>query len=338
MFCVYCGKQLPENGICDCRSPKEPTNDMPMLDPYQPIEEAPEAAVPTAVPSSSEATSDSVYNPYEPQAQSEVVTEENPVSKQPTPVANPTDKQAAIKKVFGSGGMCFRSVLLTLTYVLNPTNILELLTMIASWNIFGKTRKATDRISTAGYNLYRGVLVLRIICTFIIFLPTLVCTLLPSSISRIKDALCQVVYNYYSAANPGVSYSVEMTTAGYVCVWIFLLGVFLFNLIYLMQLRGSYTKVVKEIKNEANTKKVHLFPILLNFIGGVLNILSGILAILFFAGLSELARELLGQADAEVVYYILIYAHVLPVSCILKGLAQFVEACVLASARSKLRS
>ncbi len=249
MYCIYCGKEIPEGTTCSCRSGA----------PEQPVYSQP------------------AYNAY-----SNNVYQDGTVHTPVTEVIQ-TPVHTAVKKVMGSPIGLIIAILLSSQLVLEiaagitgngifTVNILLILAVIATWVSYAAGRNS-QTTSTAGLTINSGLLITQIVFSsiafvfltfviiFMVFFRSVLWDMLPSSTQYYWDI-------YYNMSDLPV-FVFWIVEAVFVCA-------FLFALFYFISLRHNIKEMRYAVNGQKDVRGIGMFPIIIMFIMGGCTVLSNL--------------------------------------------------------------
>ncbi len=324
MYCLYCGKQIPDGGVCDCRAninqPQTPqmNNNFPNQNaPYQ-NQSAPYQPDMNYQPNMG-------YTPYN-------NYEQPPVS----------ERAAAIKNLMGSANVLALAVIISLSLVLSIfggifgnsyslISVVSILTLIAAWLVFsaGHNRNATP---TSGLTICSGLLIAYIVYISLAFvLMSAVIIILMVNAGSINEALTHLPKNIYNQLSDLDFTNIAMPI--FVILEVVIACTFIFALFYYIILRNNVVAIRSAAKDEPVVKKINLFPVILLFIGGASGILNAISSMAVgsagFASVNDLLKDAGINYSLSVNYFGL-------VSSLLTSVASILEGTILLKARNIL--
>lgn len=304
MFCVYCGRQIPEGGTCPCQAPSGQTPD-------------------NNISNAGEAYNNFQYNP-QPNYQ-------QPNYQRPQ-IEGPMLK---MKELFSGTAFLLVAIMISviggLSILSGGFSVFTVLEIVAVWITYSSAKKANQPIKTTGMTIGSGMIIAEIVFLCIGFAFILIGILLCTTILRAPINI------FLSELTSRINLKVNMVDLG-VAIWIILatvmICIFLFQLFYLISLRNSILCLRGYSMNKKPTQNVSLFPVVYLFITAITGFVSNVLFSAFnISGvINEFISSILEEANINYNYtFRLSYFAV--ISAYISALLPIFEAVFLLKAR-----
>lgn len=246
MFCIYCGKQIPEGTECDCR--KQVYSNTPVPSPSAP-------AAPTT-----DTGSYYNYNYYS--------NPQNPGFANPYQDSKPRISAAhqAIKDVFRSPLMLITCILFSADFVLGlldgfSIDILLLLSTVGLWLVYAFSLRAESPLKTVGLKFHSVILIIQRI--FLIMLYAII-SILIITLTFIPDELNEFMYDmkYYMAINYNwdFDYNFSFTSIVFTILLVVWTCFFLFVLFYNIKMNNNVKLLSETAKDVETRRRFSVFP------------------------------------------------------------------------------
>lgn len=331
MFCIYCGKEIPEGSECSCRkqpyqdnsvSANAPLTQTPDTNPYNNFNYygAPQYSGP-AMP----------YQDSRPQ-----------ISK----------KHQAVKDVFRSPLTLITCVLFSADFVLGlldgfSMDVILLLSTVGLWLIYAFSHKAEAPLKPAGLTFHSVILIIQRV--FLIMLYAIVSVMI-ISLAFIPDELNEFIreMQYYMSINYNwdFNYTFSFTPIVFSILFIVWTCFFLFMLFYNISLRNNVRCLIDTTKSVETRRSFSTFP-------GVAMILKFLLsagsAITYFftadarsrftnSFLNSLLRQIEDSADIKFNYTFNLAAnYITPARIAVSAAAMLLSAIIVFSLKAKMK-
>lgn len=262
MFCIYCGKDIPDGTECDCRR-QAASDNLPN---------------PTDPESISKRSAYSDFNYYTPQESQYGYGNANRQFSSES--ARLPENQGVLKEVFGSPLMLVMSILFSLQVVLEIItsfnfDIFSILTAVGMWLIYASARKADAPFKTGGLTIHSVVLMISrvfwIMLYVLIMILLTILSLIPSQLNAFLDEL-----NTYMSINYDTTTAIGFSTTVFIILMVVWTCVFVFVLFYNIKLRNSTIALKNNAQNIPSKHGVSIFPAIVFIIQAVGSVGSAI--------------------------------------------------------------
>ncbi|MCM1308137.1 MAG: hypothetical protein NC223_06025 [Butyrivibrio sp.] len=250
MFCIYCGKEIPEGTECDCRrqSPSNAPDASPSV---------PEAPAPTYTPTPDNAA----YSGYGYYAAPRNTAFSNPYQESGPQISS---AHQAIKDVFRSPLMLITCILFSADFVLgliDGFNILPILSTVGLWLVYAFSLKKDAPLKTVGFTFHSIVLIIQRVC--LIMLYVIIAILLvflafvPNELNEfLNDIRLYMSINY----NRDFDYTFSFTSVVFTILLIVWTCFFLFMLFYNIKMRNNVRFLSETAKSAETRRSYSVFP------------------------------------------------------------------------------
>ncbi|MGN0374163.1 MAG: hypothetical protein ACI4EN_01585 [Butyrivibrio sp.] len=292
MFCIYCGRPLKDNEVCNCRGFN--TYNLNTTDSYN-----------------------SQYN-YVDNRNNYNFFDESWKSNRCIP---------AVREVLNSPATVITAVLLTVSFAIKliggmDFDILLLLNMIGAWIVNSVAKKTNRKFSTSGLSIISGVMTVNIVALCIVFavlIPLLIGCIYTG---KINDGITYVFRMFNDNYN---GYTVELTTLANISLCVISLALFWFILYYYVSFRGNIVYIKKAVSDTPGKGKFTAFPNVISIIYGILCIAAGIGIFCAGRNLTAFINREFAREDAMMLNILSIglrFAY--PCSAILSGIVRII--------------
>lgn len=254
MFCIYCGKEIPEGSECSCRKQSYPDSSAPASTTF------------TQTPDTNAYNNFSYYNSPQYAGYSAPYQDSKP---QISP------KHQAIKDVFRSPLTLIACILFSADFVLGlldgfSVEIVLIISTVGLWLVYAFSHKADAPLNTAGLKIHSVVLIIQRIFLIMIYA---VVSVMIIALAFIPDELNEFIreMQYYMSINYNwdFNYTFSFTSIVFSILFIVWTCYFLFMLFYNISLRNNVRFLTDTVKNEKPRRHFSAFPgvaMLLSFI------------------------------------------------------------------------
>ena len=271
MYCIYCGKPIPDGGKCNCKDPvpsykpEYPYSPTPMVAPYTPPEYT--------------------YNYQKPQLNDSFCDN--------------------LKVVFGSPLMLIFAILSCLAFVLDIIsfnfNILLILTIIGAFLIYSNSRNKNAITSKTGYTLLWIVNIVNF-ATYCIVALSLFIPLIRTVLSGAMDEGVTYIVRLF---NDDFKHSiVRLTPLANISICIIVFAIILLIFLYLLTLNSNLVYIRRRISSPEAKGTYRNFPNVMLIIHGVTGFFIGMIIINEQALISQVMYDIL-YSNMSTVYKIL---------------------------------
>lgn len=246
MFCIYCGKQIPEGTECDCR--KQVYSNAPVPSPSAPAAPTPDTGAYYN------------YNYYS--------NPQNPGFANPYQESKPHISAAhqAIKDVFRSPLMLITCILFSADFVLGlldgfSMDILLLLSTVGLWLVYAFSQRAETPLKPVGLKFHSVILMIQRI--FLIMLYAII-SILIICLAFMPDEFNEFMYDmkYYMAINFNwdFDYSFSFTSIVFSILLVVWTCFFLFVLFYNIKMKNNVKLLSNTAKGVETRRSFSVFP------------------------------------------------------------------------------
>lgn len=286
MYCIYCGKPIPENGKCNCKDPvvslkkENPYEPTPVISPYTPPEYT--QNIPVAPPYAAP-----INQPYATQS----------------PVPN-DDYSNAIRAAFGSGTMLVVAILSCIAFVLDiisfNINIPLLLIIIASFMINSNARNKRSRLSQSGYTLFSISTIITLATNSVISVSILIYVIRLILTDFMNDKITCIA----KLMNDDFKHAtIRLTPLANVSLCLIIFAIALLMFLYLLTLNNNLLFIRRKISAKNDKGRFSSFPNIMLIIHGGLGIIASIVFFKEQVLITNILHELL--IDFHTVYEVL---------------------------------
>lgn len=298
MFCIYCGKEIPDGSECDCR--KQASADAPAFSPAPMSEPAQPSAPGVYNPSNSYSAPQ--YGPY---ANAYQPGQEN----RPRISA----KHQSIKEVLRSPLMIITCILFSADIVLGLINgfsmdILLILSAVGLWLVYASSLKQDAPLKPVGFTFHSIVLIIQRVFLIILYA---VLSIVIFALAFIPDQINDFIHevNTFLSMNYNIDFMYDFSFTSIVFIILFVVCTcwFLFMLFYNITLRNNVRFLSDAVRNTETRRKFGVFPgvvFILHFISQAASAVTYIVTAgarnkFFDSFFNALLRELEKAADTE---------------------------------------
>lgn len=351
MFCIYCGKEIPDGTVCPCRKQaeasetKENLTSAPFGDfGYRGAEDGAENNN-TQGSSMNNGLSSGMDNGHNNGFGSGMDNGYNNgfgsgmnngynngfgsgmnngyYNGMPQPsYTNPamlSDRHMAVKKALGSPLALIAAVFYTAGVVLSvfqsfSLSIFSVLIIIGIWITYSSAHKPYAPAKTGGLTLFSGVLIAQIVFMILAYLS--VAAIL--GICALFPEQLNSEYSYISRYlninyNFDMPASINVTSGVFVILIVVWTCMAVFGIFYYATLRTSITSIRAEINGQPSNHKISVFPMVMLIINGIVSIAGGIITIMTLDEQSRIVNSILEKLfeEAEIQMEFTYHASVL---------------------------
>lgn len=244
MYCIYCGKPIPEGGKCNCKDP--------VITPKQGFTYTP----------------DPLISPY--------ATPEYTYSSLKSPADNAFCD--TLRSVAGSGPVLIFAILSCLAFVLDlisfNINIPLLLTIIGAFLIYSNSRQKNSITRKSGYTLF-SIVTIANLATHCVFSISIIIYLIRTIATNMMDE--RITYILRIINDDFEHSTVRLTTLANVSICLIALAVAVLVFLYLFTLNCNLLYIRRSISSPNAKGSFHNFPNIMMIIYGVLGFIAAII-------------------------------------------------------------
>ena len=306
MYCIYCGREVPEGQECRCRNAGTGNQPSGGNGNYgAPYAEPSGQGMPYG-PGSSYGSGPSYgqgqsYGQGAPYGQGPSY---NPGPVYGQNVMEMTPRHKAVKKILGSGFMAVIAALYTAGCVAGGDwGVLNILMIVAMWITFAAASRKNGSVKTAGMSIMSGVYVARIVLQSLAFLGcSVVLAILlfnPVLISKPYGFLVKYINLYFDIDMPVEIAFTGFVTGTIIAVWVCM---FIFTIFYLNSLRHSASALKFNVTQAHPSCNVSIFAAVVLMLDALLGLASLSMLIIHMGDINGFITAILNHYDVNVKF------------------------------------
>lgn len=305
MYCIYCGKPIPEGGKCNCKDP--------VITPKQEFTYSPNP----------------VISPYTPP--------EYTYSSPKTPSGNAFCD--TLRSVAGSAPVLIFAILSCLAFVFDLVsfniNIPLLLTIIGAFLIYSNSRQKNSIIRKSGYTLFSIVTIVNLAAHCVISISIIIHLIRTIATGMMDERITYIV----RIINDDFNHStVRLTTLANVSICLITFAVVVLVFLYLFTLNCNLIYIKRNITSQNTKGSFHNFPNVMMIIHGILGLVAAIVIIKEQVLITTLLYDILSSKMITVFKMLTVSLKFgLPTTLIVLSVARILAGIVLCRLNSKLR-
>lgn len=310
MFCIYCGKEIPDGTVCECR--KNPVS--------APDTQAPAADAQAPADNGQAAASEAPYgeftynpNPAPDNNYNNVYNNNfNNFNNVPGQTAFNTpyssvplsERHAAIKKIMASPLALIAAILYsvgTVCSVFNGFNIsiFSILTLVALWVTYSAAKKDAP-LKASGFTIASGLTIAQIVLMSVAYASIAAVLVLfacmPGELAEAYPEAAKYIGQAFDITMPA---SIDLNSAIFIILLIVWTCMFIFIVFYYATLRSSIVSVRSELNNETPKHKINMFPLIILILSSVMSIANSVYTIINIDHYADMFNNLLNSSLAS---------------------------------------
>ena len=299
MFCIYCGKEIPDGTVCECRknpvsvpdTQKTPAADTQAADNGQAA--ASEAPYGNFTYNPNPAPDNNYNNVYNnnfnnfnnPSGQAAFNTTYSSVPL--------SERHVAIKKVMASPLALIAAILYsvgTACSVFNGFNIsiFSILTLVALWVTYSAAKK-DGPLKSSGFTIASGLTIPQIVLMSVAYVSIAAVLILfaciPGELAEAYPEAAKYIGQAFDITMPA---SIDLNSAIFIILLVVWTCMFIFIVFYYATLRSSIVSVRSELNNEAPKHRISMFPLIILILSSVMSIANSVYTIIFICAVRKI--------------------------------------------------
>lgn len=345
MFCIYCGKEIPDGTVCPCRTAGTDNTAAPVA--RQPQADDTAAASTESAPYSEfsyTGTPDNNYN----NVYNNNYNSFNNMSGSPVynnTAANLNGRQLAIKAAFASPLLLIAAILYSAGAVCSLINnfsfsIFTILSLVALWTTYAGARKNTAPKST-GLTIASGLTITQIVLMSIAYISVAAVLILfaciPVELSDGYAEISKYINQNFSITMPA---TVTLSSAIFIILLVVWTCMFVFIVFYYATLRSSIVSIRSELNNETPKHGINMFPLVILILSSLSSIGSSIYTFTRLDRYNDIINEILNYSfSSSGINYKINYhfGPIGPIGSILTAVSMILIAVVFINLKSSLK-
>lgn len=301
MFCIYCGKEIPDGTVCTCRS-----NPNTAADTQAPAANNGQAAA-------SEAPyGEFTYNPAPDNNYNNVYNNNynnfnnasGPAYASPYAQVQLSGRHAAIKKVMASPLALIAAILYsagTACSLFSGLNIsiFSILTLVAMWVTYAASRKEAP-LKTTGFTIASGLTIAQIVLMSVAYVSVasvlVLFACIPGELTDVYPRVAKYIGQIFDITMPA---SIDLNSAIFIILLVVWTCMFIFIIFYYATLRSSIISVRSEINNEPPKHGINMFPLVILILSSVVSIANSVYTMIHIEHYTDLFNNLLNSSLAS---------------------------------------
>ena len=350
MFCIYCGKEIPDGTMCTCRT--NPETAVSAVPADNPVESNAAPAEPPVNPSPApfqefNYNNTNYNNGYN---NNYYGTPYNGNMAQPeynTATVQLSDRHNVIKSILGSPlalvtAILYSAGVLAMTLQNFSISVFPVLIIVALWITYSSAHKPYTPLKTSGLSIYSGILIAEIVFLGIGYVAlTALLAIFAFIPTQLNEGYADMARYFDINFNLSMPASINLSTGIFIILMVVWTCVCAFSIFFYATLRTSLNSVRSEVNNQPKRHRIMLFPMIMLIVSGVISIAESIFLILTLEEQSEFINSLLEAMfeayELSGISYTYKASFIGPLGGILTSLAMILSAVLFIKLRSKLK-